>query len=110
MNYLNYAAIICVASLSAAVVCCAALWVMAPLILSRARPKEPEPGEAGPSPACQEAGEGCGVLFNFTPGQAEALAGLLEKENPDDIAIILSRLPSDSGRALFAALAPELWP
>lgn len=112
MDYLKYVMLVGLASLSVAAVCCLALWLMAPLLLARARPAEQEPEAKAPPPSGPEkAGGGVpGVAFDFTPEQAPALAGLLEKEAPGDIAVVVSRMPAAAGRALLAALAPELRP
>ncbi len=107
MDYLKYVMIIGLASLSVAAVCCAALWLMAPLILARAG-RAPEPETEPPAPALPPGEAGSGVVFDFSAAQAPELAKLLLKESPEDIAIVLSRLRGDAGRALLAALAPEL--
>jgi len=110
MDYLKYVMIIGSASLCVAAVCCAALWLMAPFILARARHEAPEPEEKAPPVRLPEKTEARvpGLSFDFTVAQAPALAGFLEKESPDDIAVVVSRLPADAGSALLAALPPEL--
>ncbi|OIO02349.1 MAG: hypothetical protein COX65_04890 [Elusimicrobia bacterium CG_4_10_14_0_2_um_filter_56_8] len=106
MDYLKYVMIVGLASLSVAAVCCASLWLMAPLILARARRNGGEPMDdfLPETPHREEAG---GVTFNFTPEQGPALAGLLQNEGPEDIAIVLSHLPAEAGRAFFSALNAE---
>ncbi len=107
MDYLKYVMIVGLASLTVAAITCVALWLMGPYILARARPEPPEPGEDKPAPAPAAASAPRGVTFDFTAAQAPALAGLLKKEAPGDIAIVVSRLPAEAGRALLAALSPE---
>lgn len=108
MDYLKYVMIVGLASLSVAAINCVALWLMAPYIFDRVRPERPEPSDSGrePSPCAEPAPRG--VFFDFTAEQAPALAGLLKKEIPDDVAVVVSRLPAAAGRALLAALLPEL--
>ncbi len=105
MSYLNYVVIVGLASFSAAVVCCAAIWLMAPYLLERARRGETVPGPELPQTAKDNAPSG--LIFDFTVEQIPALAALLEKEGPDDTAIILAHLPYESALALLAALTPE---
>lgn len=108
MDYLKYVMIVGLASLTVAAITCVALWLMGPYILARARPEPPEPGGDKPEPAPPAASPQRGVSFDFTAAQAPALAGLLKKESPEDTAVVVSRLPADAGRALLAALSPEL--
>ncbi|MDD5209488.1 MAG: hypothetical protein PHV36_08880 [Elusimicrobiales bacterium] len=107
MDYLKYVMIVGLASLTVAAICCTALWVMAPLILSRARPEEGEHGETAAEPRPPAEPELPGVRFNFTAQQAPALAGILKKESPEDTAVVVSRLPAEAGRALLDALTTE---
>ncbi len=108
MDYLKYVMIVGLASLTVAAITCVALWLMGPYILARARPETPEPAADKPDPAPAAAPPQRGVTFDFTAAQAPALAGLLKKESPEDTAVVVSRLPADAGRALLAALSPEL--
>lgn len=108
MDYLKYVMIVGLASLSVAGITCVALWLMGPVILARMRPEPPEPEETRPAPPQPAVPPQRGMTFDFTAAQAPALAGLLKKEGPEDIAVVVSRLPADAGRALLAALAPEL--
>jgi len=108
MDYLKYVMIVGLASLSMAAVNCVVLWLMAPYIMGRAGPAGSEPGDNGPEPAPPAGPAPRGVFFDFTAEQAPALAGLLKNESPEDIAVVVSRLPAGAGRALLAAHSPEL--
>lgn len=104
-NYLNYVMVIGLASLSVAAVTCVALWLAAPLIFARGRNGEAAPAPAGPAPAAPARR---GLVFDFEPSQAPAIAALLANESPEDTAVVVSRLPRETAAALLAVLDPDL--
>lgn len=108
MNYLSYVMMIGLAALAVAGVCCAALWVMLPAMIARARTPEEAPGPlpAAPAPAPSPARQAAGPQFDFTPEQAPEIAEILAKESPEDIGTVLWHLSPEAGRALLAALPP----
>ena len=62
-------------------------------------------GEAGPEAA---AGAGGGAVFDVKVGQVPLLKYMLEREEPANIAVIVSRLPPDARKALMGAFDRKL--
>ena len=114
MNYLVYFLLSIAASCAAAAVCLGALWLLAPALGARfnggpprrgdrrapaAGPSAPEPG---PEPADTR------ITFRLRREQLPALAEMLRKETPDNVAIVLSRLPPPQRPELLSLLGREL--
>ncbi|MDT8287637.1 MAG: hypothetical protein RQ748_11035, partial [Elusimicrobiales bacterium] len=92
---------VAITALSVAVVCCAALWLMAPYLMRRA-------GLRGPADelisAPREFPGKKDILSDFTPGQATAIASMLANETAADIALVVSHMRRETGLELLKAL------